>query len=204
MRPALDLGFVALVNAAPLIVAKARGEFETEGLDVSLRREVSWATIRDKVAAGVHQGGHMLAPLAIATSVGAGAEPAALIAPMSLNAHGSSSGVSAALASAMRQLTAKGLGTAVAARRVAGRPAISFAVAFSYSAHNYMLRFWAASAGMDPDRDIRITVAAPATIAARRSIRQTPAIVLQVSELTAECADGRPIRGQGACCGASP
>jgi ABC-type nitrate/sulfonate/bicarbonate transport system substrate-binding protein len=167
MRPALDLGFVALVDAAPLIVAKARGEFDAEGLDVSLHREVSWATIRDKVAAGVHQGAHMLAPLAIATSMGIGSEPAALIAPMALNAHGASLGVSASLAAEMVETTAQGLARAVAARREAGRPAISFAVVFPYAMHNYMLRFWAASAGVDPDRDIRITVAAPTAIAQR-------------------------------------
>lgn len=167
MKPTLDLGFVALTDAAPLIIAKMRGEFDAEGLDVSLHREVSWATIRDKVAAGVHQGAHMLAPLAIATTLGVGSGPAALTAPMSLNSGGASLGVSAQLAAEMGEVTPQGLANAVAARRVAGKPAISFAVVFPFSMHNYMLRFWAASAGVDPDADIRITVAPPTAIAAR-------------------------------------
>lgn len=167
MKPALDLGFVALTDAAPLIVAKVRGEFEAEGLEVNLHREVSWATIRDRVATGVYQGAHMLAPLAIATSLGAGSEPADLIVPMSLNAGGASLGVSAQLAEEMAELTPQGLAAAVAARRATGKPAISFAVVFPYSIHNYMLRFWAASGGVDPNTDIRITVAPPTTIAAR-------------------------------------
>lgn len=167
MKSAIDLGFIALTDAAPLIAAKVRGEFEAEGLDVALHREVSWATIRDKVAAGVHQGAHMLAPLAITTTLGAGSEPAELIVPMSLNSGGASLGVSAKLAIEMGEVTPLGLAGAVAARRAAGNPAISFAVVFPYSIHNYMLRFWAASAGVDPDADIRITVAPPTAIAAR-------------------------------------
>lgn len=167
MKPAIDLGFIALTDAAPLIAAKARGEFDAEGLDVTLQREVSWATIRDKLAAGVHQGAHMLAPLAIATTLGVGSEPAALSVPMSLNSGGASLGVSAQLAIEMGEVTPQGLANAVAARRAAGRPAISFAVVFPYSMHNYMLRFWAASAGVDPDADIRITVAPPTAIAMR-------------------------------------
>lgn len=167
MKAAIDLGFIALTDAAPLIAAKARGEFEAEGLDVALHREVSWATIRDKVAMGVHQGAHMLAPLAIATTLGVGSEPAALSVPMSLNSGGASLGVSAELAIEMGEATPQGLAKAIAARRAAGKPAISFAVVFPYSMHNYMLRFWAASAGVDPDDDIRITVAPPTAIAAR-------------------------------------
>ena len=48
----LTLGFVPLNDAAPLVVAKERGYFAAEGLEVRLSREVSWATVRDKVAAG--------------------------------------------------------------------------------------------------------------------------------------------------------
>lgn len=167
MKPRIDLGFIALTDAAPLIVARARGEFEAEGLDVLLHREVSWATVRDKVAAGVHQGAHMLAPLAIATTLGVGAEQAGMIVPMALNSGGASLGVSAQLAAEMEDLTPSALAAVVAARKAAGKPMISFAVVFPYSMHNYMLRFWAASAGIDPDVDLRITAAPPISIASR-------------------------------------
>lgn len=168
MTPAIDLGFIALTDAAPLIVAKAHGLFAGEGLDVSLHREVSWATIRDKVATGLYQGAHMLAPLAIATNLGVGSERAALEVPMALNAHGASLGVSAALAAEMGGvLTPEALAKVVAARRDRSAPAISFAVVFPYSAHSYMLRYWAAQGGVDPDADIRLTVAPPTAIAAR-------------------------------------
>ena len=73
---ALRLGFIPLVDCAPLPVAHEKGFFAAEGLDVSLVREVSWATVRDKVAVGALHGAHMLAPLAIAASLGIGSAPA--------------------------------------------------------------------------------------------------------------------------------
>ena len=173
MKTALDLGFIALTDAAPLIVAQTHGFFADEGLNVRLNCEVSWATLRDKVAADMFQGAHMLAPLAMATNLGIGSEPSRVVVPMSLNAHGAGIGVSAGLASEMAQafpaspLGARALAGAVAERRKAGRPAASFAVVFPYSMHNYMLRFWVADAGIDPDNDIRIVVAPPTAIAAR-------------------------------------
>jgi ABC-type nitrate/sulfonate/bicarbonate transport system substrate-binding protein len=163
----LDLGFVALTDAASLIVAKEHGLFAKEGIEVSLHREASWATIRDKVAAGLFHGAHMLAPLAIATRLGVGSEPVKLIAPMSLNAHGATIGISTQLAAEMDDSSAGGLARAVAKRLGRGDPAITFAVVFPYSMHNYMLRYWAASAGLDPDRDIRIVTAPPTSMVSR-------------------------------------
>ena len=159
--------------ALPLIAASARGFFRDEGLRVTLRREVSWATVRDKLGAGVYQGAHFLAPLVLAANLGAGSERADLIAPLSLNAHGAAIGVSNALAAAMaghdsvEPHSASALARVAADRRAAGQPAISFAVVFPYSMHNYMLRYWLAAAGIDPDRDVRIVTAPPTAIAAR-------------------------------------
>ncbi len=167
MTVSLDLGFVALTDAAPLVVAKHRGLFAEEGVDVSLHREVSWATIRDKVATGVFQGAHMLAPLAIAGRLGVGSEAFGLIAPMSLNAHGAAVGVSAALAAEMGDASAAGLARAAAKRLGRGEPTITFATVFPFSMHGYMLRYWAASAGLDPDRDIRIVTAPPTSMLGR-------------------------------------
>ncbi len=163
----IDLGFVALTDAAPLIVAKERGLFAKEGLDVSLHREVSWATVRDKVSAGVFQGAHMLAPLAIAARLGLGAEQADVIAPLSLNAHGATIGVSAQLGAEMKNVSAAGLAQAIANRQGGGGAQVLFATVFPYSMHTYMLRYWAASAGIDPDLDMRIVTAPPTSIVDR-------------------------------------
>jgi NitT/TauT family transport system ATP-binding protein/nitrate/nitrite transport system substrate-binding protein len=153
----LRLGFIPLNDAAPLVVAKQQGFFAAEGLEVELAREPSWANIRDTLAAGAIDGAHMLAPMAIAATLGAGSEPLALIAPFALSYNGAAFTVSAALAKAV---AGEGLAAVARARRAAGAP-LRFAVVFPYSTHNYLLRDWLAGQGLDPDADVRITVTPP-------------------------------------------
>lgn len=176
-RTDLRLGFIALSDCAPLVVAKEKGFFDAENLNVDLSREASWANIRDKVTMGALDGAHMLGPLPLAVNLGVCGEPARLIAPMSLNLNGSAITVSAALAQAMRDAdpqgmsarprTARPLAKVVAERRARGEPPLTFAVVFPFSTHNYQLRYWMAEAGVDPDRDVRIVVTPPARMADR-------------------------------------
>jgi len=173
----LRLGFIPLNDAAPLIVAKARGLFAAEGLDVTLAREVSWANVRDKVAVGLLDGAHMLGPMPIAATLGLSGPPTAMIAPFSLNLNGSAITVSKALAQAMRAAdadgmaqrprTARPLRAVIEARRAAGEPPLTFAVVFPFSMHNYELRYWLAEAGVDPDRDVRLVITPPPRMAQR-------------------------------------
>lgn len=155
---ALTLGFMPLTDCAPLIVARDKGFFAAEGLTVTLSREASWATVRDKVIFGALDGAHMLGPMAIAATLAADRPAAAVIAPMALNRNGAGITVSTALAAAMR---ATSLSDVVAARRAAGEPPLTFAVVFPYAVHNYALRGWLAAAGVDPDQDVNIVVVPP-------------------------------------------
>lgn len=169
----LRLGFIPLTDCAPLVVAKARGFFAEEGLDVELSREVSWATLRDKVTVGALDGAHMLAPMALASTLGAGGsgEVVPMIAPLALNLNGSAITVSASLAAMLREIdpegmarrpiTARPLARLVERRKARGEPLLTFAVVFTYSMHAYELRYWMAEAGIDPDRDIRLVVTPP-------------------------------------------
>lgn len=152
---ALTLGFVPLTDAAPLLVADAKGLFAAENLKVTLSREASWATIRDKVAFGALDGAHMLAPMVLAAALGLGGEAAAMVAPMALNRGGGGIVLSTRLT---EQAAAFGsLKAALAART---EPA-SFAVVFPYSIHAYALRGWLEAQGIVPDRDVRIVVTPP-------------------------------------------
>ena len=176
-RSSVRLGFIALSDCAPLVVAKERGFFEAEGLAVELSKEASWANIRDKVAMDALDGAHMLAPLPLAVNLGLSGEPTPMIAPLSLNLNGSAITVSTALADAMRaadpeSMTARprlatALAAVIAERAARGLPLLTFAVVFPFSVHNYELRYWLAAAGIDPDRDIRIVVTPPARMTAR-------------------------------------
>jgi len=161
MAVRLTLGFLPLNDAAPLIVAREKGFFAAEGLDVELSREASWATVRDKVAVGALDGAHMLAPLVLATSLGLGSELTAMIAPMALNRNGAAVTVSRRLGEAAGG-DASALARLIARRREEGASQLTFAVVFPYSIHNYLLRDWMADAGIHPDRDVRLTVVPPA------------------------------------------
>lgn len=160
----LRLGFIALNDAATMIVAEARGYFAQEGLDVTLSREVSWATMRDKIKVGALDGAHMLAPTALAISLGAtGDQPTPLVAPFALNLNGPAITLSSRLAAVVGPAaTAEGLARLIARRRAEGASPLTLAVVFPFSTHNYLLRDWLAGAGVDPDRDVRLTVAPPA------------------------------------------
>lgn len=158
MSQTVKLGFVPLTDAAPLIVAKAKGFFAAEGLAVELSREASWATIRDKVAVGALDGAHMLAPLALSSTLGLGGHAAAIAAPFVFNRGG------AAVTLSMR-ITSAGDPAAILRRLVRARDQgsgpLTFAVVFPQSIHAYLLRRWLTEAGIDPQRDVRITVAPP-------------------------------------------
>jgi NitT/TauT family transport system ATP-binding protein/nitrate/nitrite transport system substrate-binding protein len=164
MSDRLTLGFVPLTDAAGLIAAKARGFFAEEGLDVALSREASWATIRDKVAVGALDGAHMLAPMVLAQTLGVSGEAVDMLAPLALAADGSAVTVAARLGLGADP-TADGLASLIARRREMEASPLTFSVVFPFSTHNYLLRRWMAQAGVDPDRDVRLTVAPPSRMA---------------------------------------
>ncbi len=84
----LRLGFIPLTDCAPLIVAKEKGFFAQHGLDVTLVREPSWANMRDKVALGGLDAAHMLAPMPLAATLGAGGWKKPQVTSFVLNLNG--------------------------------------------------------------------------------------------------------------------
>ena len=171
----LRLGFIPLADCAPLAVADAMGFFEAEGLQVSLSREASWATVRDKVQARLLDGAHMLGPMPLASTLGVGGERVHLVAPMALNLNGSAISVSRGLADRMRMVDPEAMAARSAAplRRVieergaAGAAPLTLAAVFPYSIHAYALRHWLAEAGIDPDRDVRLVITPPPRMTAQ-------------------------------------
>ena len=167
----LNIGFIPLTDCAPLVVGKAKGFFAGQDLDVSLSREASWATVRDKVAIGALDAAHMLGPMTLAASLGVGSAVMPMVAPLALNRNGAAFTISKSLAQALRRLDpeamaksptgAQTLAKWIAAKRQAGDPPLTFAVVFPSSLHNYALRYWLGQAGIDPDRDVRLIVTPP-------------------------------------------
>lgn len=164
MSGPLKLGFVPLSDAAGLIVAQALGFFKDEGLEVELSREASWATVRDKLAVGALDGAQMLAPMALAQTLGIGSEATPMIVPLALASGGAAVTVATRLGLGADP-SAAGLAGLVAQRKEMGASLLTFSSVFPFSTHNYLLRLWMAQAGLDPDRDVRLTIAPPPRMA---------------------------------------
>jgi NitT/TauT family transport system ATP-binding protein len=171
MTHPLRIGFIPLVDAAALIVAVDKGFAAAEGLDVTLVREVSWSNVRDKLNIGLFDAAHLLAPVAIASSLGLGHVKVPIVAPFNLGLNGNAITVSPALHAAIMgeisgdpfdpMATALALSRVVAARRRKGTEPLTFGMTFPFSTHNYQLRFWMAAGGVDPDEDVRLVVLPP-------------------------------------------
>jgi ABC-type nitrate/sulfonate/bicarbonate transport system substrate-binding protein len=167
----LRIGFVPLADCAPLVWAKERGHFRRHGLEVELSREVSWASLRDKVAAGALDAAQMLAPMPFAAALGLGGPELPISTGYCLGLGGNAITVSDALyrrladvdpeALVTRPVTATALRELILLDREAGRPPLRFGIVFPYSTHDLELRYWLASAGIDPDRDVSLRVVAP-------------------------------------------
>jgi len=171
MTASLRIGFIPLVDAAALIVAVDKGFAREEGLDVSLVREVSWSNVRDKLNIGLFDAAHLLAPVAIASSLGLGHIKVPIAAPFNLGLNGNAITVSPALHAAIMaeidgerldpMATSAALARVVARRKKNGVEPLTFGMTFPFSTHNYQLRFWMAAGGVDPDEDVRLVVLPP-------------------------------------------
>ena len=69
-RPKIKVGFIPIIDCAPIVLAEELGAYERQGLEVEIRREVSWANVRDKLALGKLDASHILAPLPLALTLG--------------------------------------------------------------------------------------------------------------------------------------
>lgn len=153
------MGFVALTDAAPFAVAETNGLFAEQGIQVELHREIGWATIRDKIIYGELDAAHAPAPMLWSAQLGINCPPVDVLTALVLNLHGNALTLS-------RVLWNAGIRDDAALRTLARerrrRQPLTFGVVFPYSSHHLLLREWLKSAGIDPERDVRIVVVPPA------------------------------------------
>ena len=159
------IGLLRLTDAAPVIVAVENGYFARRGLDVRLSVEPSWANIADKLTYGRLNAAVILPPLAFAVSLGLRGIGTPLVVPMSLSLNGNSVTLSNALADAVapdRSADAMQVGLRLRDLITSQDRRLRFSVVHVYSTHNLLLRYWLAAAGIDPDRDVELSVVSPA------------------------------------------
>jgi ABC-type nitrate/sulfonate/bicarbonate transport system substrate-binding protein len=167
----IRIGFIPLADATALMIAVDKGFTAQEGLDVELVREVSWSNVRDKLNIGLFDAAHLLAPVAIASSLGLGHVKVPIIAAFGLGLNGNAITVSPALHAAMKDaaegdltdpmVSSRALARVVMDRKARGEEPLTFGMTFPFSTHNYQLRFWMAAGGVDPDQDVRLIVLPP-------------------------------------------
>ncbi len=166
----LNIGYVALTDSAPLIVAKEWGFFSRWGLEVHLHKQLSWSGLRDKVHAGLLDAAQMLAPMPLASCLGLDSEPTKVITPLVLSLNGNAITLSENLhqeiltvnriSSVTLPMAAYLLRAVVDKRRQAKLPKLRFATVFPYSCHFYQLRDWLMAANLDED-EVDFVVVSP-------------------------------------------
>ncbi len=162
LRAPLEIGLLPLTDAAPLFVARELGLFARHGLNVSLRREVGWATLRDKLLFGELHAAHALAPMLWATTLGLSGPHGDVLTAFVLNLNGNALTLSHALREAGVSDPAS---LRAFARARTGERKLTFGIVYRFSSHHLLLRNWLHSAGLDPERDVRIVVVPPPQMA---------------------------------------
>lgn len=159
-KPNVKLGFIKLTDMAPLAIAKEKGFFAEEGLNVTLEPQANWKVLLDGVIGGQLDGAHMLAGQPLAATIGYGTK-ADLIAPLSLDLNGNAITLSNRVWNEIKPtlpmdggkithpISAAALKPVVAKFQQQGKP-FNMGMVFPVSTHNYELRYWLAAGGLKP------------------------------------------------------
>jgi len=162
------LGFIALTDAAPLIVAKEKGFFAKQGMTgVELKKQTSWAVTRDNLELGSSGGGidgaHLLTPMAYLLTTGAISKskkpvPMNILARLNVNGQG----ISLSKEFLSEEFTVKDpdLAKTVAKKNSTGRK-FKAAMTFPGGTHDLWMRYWLAANGVDPNKDASLVVIPP-------------------------------------------
>jgi nitrate/nitrite transport system substrate-binding protein len=142
----LKIGFIPITCATPLIMAKPLGFYEKQGLNVDVIKTAGWALIRDKMINKEYDATHFLSPMPLAISMGAGSNAV----PMNVATIQNTNGQAITLHNKHKDK-----------RDPKQWKGFKFGVPFEYSMHNFLLRYYLAEAGINPDTDVQIRVVPP-------------------------------------------
>ena len=142
----LKVGFIPITCGTPIIMAQPMGFYAKHGLNVEVIKTAGWAVIRDKTLNKEYDAAHMLSPMPLAITLGAGSQAIPYTAPAIENINGQ------AITLAIKHKDK---------RDPKSWKGFKFAVPFDYSMHNYLLRYYLAEHGIDPDQDVQIRAVPP-------------------------------------------
>src|SRR5450631_3084842 len=142
----LKVGFIPITCATSIIMASPLGFYSKQGLNVEVIKTAGWAVIRDKTINKEYDAAHMLSPMPLAITLGVGSNAIPYTAPAIANINGQAITLAVKHKDKRDPKSWKGF---------------KFAVPFDYSIHNYLLRYYVAEHGIDPDVDIQIRAVPP-------------------------------------------
>ena len=147
----LKIGFIPICCATPLIMADPLGFYRNEGLDVSLRKTAGWALVRDQMLNAELDASHFLSPMPLSISLGLASEAQPMRVATIQNVNGQ------AITLALKHKNN---------RDPRNWKGFRFAIPFDYSMHNFLLRYYLAEHGIDPDKDVQLRITSPADMVA--------------------------------------
>lgn len=147
----LKVGFIPINCATPLIMADPMGFYKEQGLSVSLQKTAGWALVRDNMLNRELDASHFLAPMPLAISMGLGSSTQPMRVATIQNINGQ------AITLALKHKNN---------RDPRNWKGFKFAIPFEFSMHNYLLRYYLAEHGLDPDQDVQLRVTPPAEMIA--------------------------------------
>ena len=145
-KQSVKIGFIPITCATPIIMSLPMGFYARQGLNVDVVKTAGWAVIRDKTLNKEYDAAHMLSPMPLAISLGAGSNPIPYTVPAIETINGPAITLSVKHKDKRDPKQWKGF---------------KFAVPFDYSMHNYLLRYYLAEHGLDPDKDVQIRSVPP-------------------------------------------
>jgi nitrate/nitrite transport system substrate-binding protein len=162
-------GMIALTDCAPIVMAHELGYFKKFGIDSVISKEASWAVIRDKLSLGENQATHMLIGMPIASTMGlAGSPVKPMVIPWLLNRNGQAITLNNKLKAAGVR-NPKQLKPLADKAKAAGDP-LTFAMTFPPGTHAMWMRYWLASGGIHPDKDVNLITIPPAQMVANMKV----------------------------------
>ncbi|TGD99285.1 CmpA/NrtA family ABC transporter substrate-binding protein [Methylobacterium nonmethylotrophicum] len=142
----LKVGFIPITCATPIIMASPMGFYAKQGLNVEVVKTAGWAVVRDKTLNREYDAAHMLAPMPLAITLGLGSNPIPFAVPAIENINGQAICLSLKHKDKRDPKDWKGF---------------KLAIPFDYSNHNYLLRYYLAEHGIDPDTDVQLRSVPP-------------------------------------------
>ena len=169
------LGFIALTDAAPLIIAKEKGLFAKHGMpDVQVMKQASWAATRDNLELGSAgngiDGAHILSPMPYLMTLGKiTKQPVPMYILARLNTNGQAISISKSHADLKLDLDSSKLKETLTKAKSAGKE-MKAAVTFPGGNHDLFMRYWLSAGGIDPNNDISLIVVPPPQMVANMKV----------------------------------